>query len=69
MALDQKMILYKAQAQDSQQLRRQLPLDFLTLTQTEFKSSFKMDNLSYEEVQHEAFEAFEHSQQPWKLPL
>ena len=63
------MFLYEAQAQDSQQLRRQLPLDFLTLTQTEFKSSFKMDNLSYEEVQHEAFEAFEDSQQPWKLPL
>ena len=50
--LDQKMFLYDAQAQSSQQL----PLDFLTLTQTEFKSSFKMDNLSYEEVQHEAFE-------------
>ena len=50
------MILYKAQAQDSQQLRRQLPLDFLTLTQTELKSSFKMDNLIYVEVQHEAFE-------------
>ena len=69
MAHDQKMFLYEAQAQDSQQLRRQLPLDLLTLTQTELKSSFKMDNLSYEEVQHEAFEAFEDSQQPWKLPL
>ena len=50
--LDQKMFLYDAQAQSSQQL----PLDFLTQTQTEIKSSFKMDNLSYEEVQHEAFE-------------
>ena len=50
------MFLYEAQAQDSQQPRRQLPLDFLSLTQTEFKSSFEMDDLSYEEVQHEAFE-------------